>query len=194
VQVGEHEISLAPPWKRLALRDAIHDASGVDIFEDTSEALRAKLESAGVDTSKDKSHAQLVDHALSHWVEPFLIQPTFLTDYPVELSPLAKKRPDDPRIVERYEGFIAGMELCNAFSELNDPDDQLDRFQQQKAAAEAGDETAEQLDEDYIVALEYGLPPTAGLGIGIDRLTMLLTGQPSIRDVVLFPARRVPKR
>ena len=143
-----------------------------------------------MDTSHDKTWAQLVDHMLSHYVEPTLIAPTFLTDYPVELSPLARRKPGADGLVERFEAFCGGMEISNGFSELNDPDDQRARFEEQAAAGRAGDEEAHPVDEDYLTALEYGLPPTGGVGLGIDRLAMLLTGQDTIREVVLFPAMR----
>ncbi|MBC7461173.1 MAG: lysine--tRNA ligase, partial [Thermoleophilia bacterium] len=131
---------------------------------------------------------------LTKFVEPFLVQPTFLTDYPTELSPFAREHPEGSGTTQRFEGFVAGMEICNAFSELNDPAIQLERFLSQGAARAAGDDEAEQLDEDYITALEYGMPPTGGIGFGIDRLVMLLTGKASIRDVILFPARRTPAK
>jgi len=150
-----------------------------------ADELRKLLEERGVDTSQDRSWAQLVDHALSHFVEPELVQPTILHDYPVELSPFARATDDDPSIVERFEYFVGGMELGNAFSELNDPDEQAARFAQQ--TAEIGGEPG---DPDYVEALRYGMPPTGGLGLGIDRLTMVLTGRESIRDAILFPALR----
>jgi len=132
-----------------------------------------------------------VDSLLKNYVRPRLIQPTFLIDYPLEISPLAKKKPDDPGTVERFQGFIGGMEVCNAFTELNDPIDQKERFLAQVRAFEAGDEEAHQMDEDFIRALSYGMPPTGGWGMGVDRLVMLFTNQPSIRDVILFPHLRV---
>ena len=147
--------------------------------------LRSRLDDRGVDTSHDRSWSQLVDHALSHFVEPALIEPTILHDYPVELSPFARTTDDDPAIVERFEYFVGGTELGNAFSELNDPAEQAARFEQQ--AAEAGGEPG---DPDYVEALAYGMPPTGGVGLGIDRLTMVLAGRDNIRDVVLFPALR----
>jgi lysyl-tRNA synthetase class 2 len=148
------------------------------------------MEGQGVDASHDRTWAQAVDHLLSHYVEPSLRRPTFLVDYPVELSTFAKRRADDPSLVERFEVFCAGMELGNGFTELNDPADQRARFEAARAARAAGDEHAQPMDEDFLLALEYGMPPTGGVGIGIDRLAMLLTGRRSIREVVLFPALR----
>jgi len=147
--------------------------------------LRAKLNAAGVDTSGDRTWAQLADHAYSHFVEPTLIEATILHDYPIELSPFARLTDDDPTIVERFEFFVGGMELGNAFTEINDPDEQAERFAQQ-----AADTAGQQGDPDYVEALAYGMPPTGGLGLGIDRLAMVLTGSDTIRDVVLFPALR----
>jgi len=148
---------------------------------------------AALDPGDAPTWGQLVDHLFSEHVEPKLVQPTFLVDYPVELSPLAKRSPDDPRLVERFELFAAGMELANAFSELNDPDDQRARFEEQRRARSAGDEEAHPLDEDFLAALEHGMPPTGGLGVGIDRLVMLLAGAAHLREVLLFPYMR-PER
>ena len=147
--------------------------------------LRRRLEDKGIDTQADKSWAQLVDHALSHLVEPNLIQPAILHDYPVELSPFARATDEDPSITERFEYFVGGMELGNAFTEINEPDEQAARF-----AAQAGEVGGEQGDPDYVEALSYGMPPTGGIGLGIDRLTMVLTGRETIRDVQLFPTLR----
>jgi lysyl-tRNA synthetase, class II len=177
-----HDIDLAAPWKRLKLVDAL-EADGLWTRDEAE--LRRRLEERDVDTSADRSWAQLVDHALSSFVEPALIEPTILHDYPVELSPFARSTDDDPSIVERFEYFVGGMELGNAFSEINDADDQVARFAQQ--ATEAGGEPG---DPDYVEALAYGMPPTGGLGLGIDRLAMVLTGRDTIRDVTLFPALR----
>ncbi|MDX6490606.1 MAG: lysyl-tRNA synthetase, class [Gaiellaceae bacterium] len=177
-----HEIDLKAPWRRLKLVDALEERG---LWTRDEAELRSRLEERGVDTSHDKSWAQLVDHALSHFIEPELIQPTILHDYPVELSPFARATDDDPSIVERFEYFVGGMELGNAFSELNDPDEQAARFAQQ--AAEVGGEPG---DPDYVEALSYGMPPTGGLGLGIDRLAMVLNGRDAIRDVILFPALR----
>ena len=177
-----HEIDLKAPWRRLKLLDALE---GHGLWTRDEAELRSRLEERGVDTKQDKSWAQLVDHALSHFVEPELIQPTILHDYPVELSPFARATDQDPSIVERFEYFVGGMELGNAFSELNDADEQAARFAQQ--AAEVGGEPG---DPDYVEALSYGMPPTGGLGLGIDRLAMVLTGREAIRDAILFPALR----
>jgi lysyl-tRNA synthetase class 2 len=177
-----HEVDLAPPWRRLKLLDAL-EAEGLWTRDEAE--LRRRLEERGIDTSADKSWAQLVDHALSSFVEPSLIEPTILHDYPLELSPFARPTEDDPSIVERFEYFVGGMELGNAFTEINDPDEQAARFEQQ--SAEAGGEPG---DPDYVEALSYGMPPTGGLGLGIDRLAMVLTGRETIRDVILFPALR----
>jgi lysyl-tRNA synthetase class 2 len=177
-----HEIDLKAPWRRLKLVDAL-EACGLWTRDEVE--LRGRLDERGVDTSQDRDWAQLVDHALSHFVEPELIEPTILHDYPLELSPFARATDDDPSIVERFEYFVGGMELGNAFTELNDPDEQAARFAQQAAAA--GGEPG---DPDYVEALAYGMPPTGGLGLGIDRLAMVLTGRETIRDVILFPALR----
>ena len=177
-----HEIDLKAPWARVKFVDALEERG---LWTRDEAELRALLDERGVDTKQDKSWAQLVDHAHSHFVEPELIQPTILYDYPVELSPFARATDDDPSIVERFEYFVGGMELGNAFSELNDPDEQAARFAQQ--AAEVGGEPG---DPDYVEALAYGMPPTGGLGLGIDRLAMVLTGREAIRDAILFPALR----
>src|SRR5512133_339742 len=177
-----HEVDLKAPWRRLKLLDSLEERG---LWTRDPDELRRLLDERGVDTSQDRSWAELVDHALSHFVEPELIQPTILHDYPVELSPFARAPDDDPSIVERFEYFVGGMELGNAFTELNDPDEQAERFAQQ--AAEAGGVPG---DPDYVEALAYGMPPTGGLGLGIDRLTMVLTGRETIRDAILFPALR----
>jgi lysyl-tRNA synthetase, class II len=181
------EIELAPPWRRLKLVDALVEQEAWS--EDEGE-LRALLDARGVETGADRTWAQLVDHALSNLVEPTLVQPTFLVDYPVELSPFARTTDDAPDLVERFEYFIAGMELGNAFSEINDAEEQAERFRLQQSQRAAGDETAEEGDPDYVEALSYGMPPTGGIGLGIDRLAMLFTGRETIRDVMLFPALR----
>jgi lysyl-tRNA synthetase, class II len=181
------EIELAPPWQRVRFADAL-DAAGV--WSRDSDELRAKLDAAEVDTGADKTWAQLVDHAYSHFVEPSLIHPTFVVDWPIELSPFARTTDDDPQLVERFEAVVNGMEFANAFSELNDSAEQDARFAMQAREREAGDGTAEEGDPDYVEALAYGMPPTGGCGIGMDRLAMVLTGRDTIRDVILFPALR----
>ncbi len=187
----EHTIDLSPPWPRIRLRDAIRDACGIDypaIME--TEELRRRAREAGADVASDAVRPRIIDELLKTFVRPWLIQPTFLIDYPVELSPLAKRSPDDPSVVERFQPFIAGMELGNAYTELNDPLDQLARFEEQGQQRAQGDADAMPVDEDFVNALMQGMPPTGGLGVGIDRLVMLFTNQPSIRDVILFPALR----
>jgi len=171
-----HEIDFGPPWKRLSLVEALEDEG---VWTRDADDLRKRLREREIDTGADDTWAQLVDHALSHLVEPKLIEPTILHDYPVELSPLARRKEGEEGIVERFEYFAGGMELGNAYSELNDAEEQAARF------AEMGAE-----DPDYVEALSYGMPPTAGLGLGIDRLSMLLTGRETIRDVILFPTLR----
>jgi lysyl-tRNA synthetase, class II len=180
------------PWHRETLGSAIQSRAGVDIYAHRDvDALRAEMVARGLDPAEhEKTWARLVDHLLSKYVEPKLIEPTFLFDYPVELSPLAKLHRSEPGIVERFEAFAGGMEFANGYSELNDPDDQRARFEGQRADAAAGDEEAMPYDEAYVRALEHGMPPTGGIGIGIDRLVMLLTGKDTIREVVLFPAMR----
>jgi lysyl-tRNA synthetase class 2 len=186
-----HDIDLSPPWRRLPLRQAILDATGIDYTAyPTAEGLFAAIRAIGGQVEPKATRGKLIDALLSNYVEPKLIQPTFLIDYPLEVSPLAKMKPGDPDTVERFEGFVGGMELCNAFSELNDPEDQEARFIAMGRAAAAGDEEAHPMDEDFLRALRYGMPPTGGFGMGIDRLTMLLTNQASIRDVILFPHLR----
>ncbi len=186
-----NEIDLTPPWKRMNLFDAIRTHAGVD-FEPISdeEEARKLAKSAGVDASGIVGYGKIVDEVLKTKVVPHLIQPTFLIEYPVELSPLAKRDPENPRFTHRFQPFMGGLETGNAFSELNDPIDQRQRFEAQLAQKARGDEEAHEMDDDFLTALEYGLPPTGGLGIGIDRLVMLFTDSPSIRDVVLFPTRK----
>jgi lysyl-tRNA synthetase, class II len=182
VTYREHELDLARPWRRVKLVDALEEHG---LWTRDADELRARLEEREIDTKADRTWAQLVDHALTSFVEPALIEPSILHDYPIELSPFARATDDDPTLVERFEFFVGGTELGNAFSELNDPDEQAERFGQQ--ASEVG---GEQDDPDYVEALAYGMPPTGGLGVGIDRLTMVLTGRDTIRDVILFPALR----
>jgi lysyl-tRNA synthetase class 2 len=185
------EIDLRPPWRRIPLRQAILDATGLDYeaYPD-AETLAGAMRAIGHEPDPRSNWGKLVDSLMAKHVEPYLIQPTFLTDYPRDVSPLAKMSPEDPRQVERFEGFMAGMEVCNAFSELNDPIDQLQRFVDENYRARHGDEDAHPIDEDYIEALSYGMPPTGGFGMGIDRLTMLFTDRDTIREVLLFPHLR----
>jgi lysyl-tRNA synthetase class 2 len=188
---GEHTIDLTPPWRRVTMHDALVEHAGID-FEEyrTRETLLAELQRRGLEVEAGSSWAKLLDDAVSHYVEPKLVQPTFLLDYPKEISPLAKIKAGTPDLVERFEVFMAGFEIGNAYSELNDPIDQRERFEVQRTLAAAGLEEVETLDEDFLTALEHGMPPTGGLGIGIDRLVMILTGQTSIREVILFPQLR----
>jgi lysyl-tRNA synthetase class 2 len=182
------EIDLAPPWRRLTLRDAILERTGIDIREHpTRDALAAAMDSEAGPT---ESWGKLVDGLLSKEVEPTLIQPTYVTDYPVEMSPFAKRHRSEEGLTERWEAYVGGFEISNAFTELNDPDEQRRRFTVQAEELRRGDEEAQPFDEDYVQALEYGMPPTAGVGLGIDRLVMLLTGAQSLREVILFPAMR----
>jgi lysyl-tRNA synthetase class 2 len=187
------EVDLEPPWPRVTLRDAILDATGIDILADRHrDALVATIErSDRVDLpTADRSWPQLVDDLLSKFVEPQIVRPQFIIDYPVELSPFAKAHRSEPGLVERFEAFCLGMEFANAFTELNDPDEQRARFEAQARHAAEGDEEAQPFDEAFLTALEHGMPPTGGVGVGIDRLVMVMTGQRSIREVVLFPAMR----
>jgi lysyl-tRNA synthetase class 2 len=181
-------VDLGLRWQRLYLREAVRQYCDIDFEEHPDAAsLKKRMIELGMDVDPAKGKGRLIEDLLSTYVEPHLTQPTFLVDYPVEMSPLAKRKPGDDQLVERFEGFVDGMEVANAFTELNDPLEQRERFEQQRKERAGGDEEAEIGDEDFLRALEYGMPPTGGLGIGIDRLVMLLTGQQSIREVILFP-------
>ncbi|MBI1933487.1 MAG: lysine--tRNA ligase [Ignavibacteriales bacterium] len=193
INIEGNEIDFKPPWKRISMVDEIKKETNIDVLEIAKEDLAKEVKKRGIKLTGGESKGKLIDELFSAVVEPRLIQPTFVMDYPVELSPLAKKHRTREGLVERFEGYVLGREICNAFSELNDPIDQKERFEEQVRFIEEGDEEAHQIDEDYVRALEYGMPPTAGLGVGIDRLTMLLTNQPSIRDVILFPQMRPEK-
>jgi lysyl-tRNA synthetase class 2 len=184
------EIDLSPPWRRLSMLDSIKEYAGIDIRGMDEETLRKTLRKMEVDENPSMGYGKLVDELFGEKVEPKLIQPTFITDYPVEMSPLAKRHRSEPGLVERFEPIVGGKEIGNAFSELNDPVDQRERFMEQMKLREKGDDEAQIIDEDFLRALEYGMPPTAGLGIGVDRLTMLLTDRVSIRDVIFFPHMR----
>jgi len=190
VPYGEQTIDLSPPWPRIPMLKAMEEA-GVpsDALRDEQKA-RAWAKENNIKVKPGASFGKVLDEIFSDRVEPSLIQPTFITEYPVELSPLAKRKPGEPELVERFELFIAGREIANAFSELNDPMDQFGRFEAQEREREAGDEESQQMDRDFVRALEYGMPPAAGEGIGIDRLVMLLTNNHSIRDVIIFPHLR----
>ena len=188
---GEGAIELGGEWRRITMRDAVRDATGVDILATPDlAALRGALSSRGIEPEDAPTWALLVDEVFSAKVEPQLVQPTFVTHHPTELSPLAKRSPEDPRVVERFELFVAGMEIANAFSELNDPDDQRVRFEEQRRLSAAGDAEAHPLDEDFLAALEHGMPPTGGLGVGVDRLVRVLADVPNLREVILFPQLR----
>lgn len=187
---GEHEISFAAPFQRIRMVDSLSDALGVKVDDLTQADLRKKAEDMGIADLDGAGRGKLIDKLFGEMVEPGLIEPTFVLDHPKELSPLAKPKRGEPELTERFELYIAGMEIFNAFSELNDPLDQRDRFEAQAGLRAAGDDEAQQVDEDYLRALEYGLPPTGGVGMGVDRLVMILTDQPSIRDVILFPMLR----
>ena len=191
IKFGDSTISFKPPWQRLYLREEIRKYSGIDFTEfPDADSLRAEMLKLKIEADPQKDRGRLIDELISTFVEPNLIQPTFLLDYPVEMSPLAKTKPEDERLVERFEAFAGGMEIANAFTELNDPVEQRQRFLNQKKEHHAENEEIESIDEDFLLALEYGMPPTGGLGVGIDRLVMLLTGQQSIREVILFPQLR----
>lgn len=187
------EINFKSPWNRISMVDEIKKYTGLNILECTKEEIISELQKHSNEFSTKESKGKLIDELFEATVQRNIIQPTFVIDYPIEISPLAKKHRTKKGLVERFEGFVLGREICNAFSELNDPIDQRERFMGQSKMREEGDEEAHQVDDDFLRAMEYGMPPTAGLGIGIDRLVMLLTQQPTIRDVILFPQMRAEK-
>ena len=187
VEVGEHTIDFKRPWKRYTMFEAIQAFTGIDISDMGEEDLKKVCKKFHIEVDASMARGKLIDEIFGETVEPNLIQPTFITDYPVEMSPLAKRHRDKEGIVERFEAICNGKEICNSFSELNDPIDQRERFQSQLELGKRGDEEAMVLDEDFLRALEYGMPPTAGLGIGMDRLAMIMTNAPSIQDVIFFP-------
>jgi len=191
---GEVELNFAGPFERLSIVEAIEKHTGVNVESASEEELLAKCAEWGIETDKSMGKAKLIDEIFGEKVEEHLIQPTFIIDYPVEMSPLTKKHRSKPGLVERFELFVNGKEVANAYSELNDPIDQRERFEEQLKLAERGDEEAMAMDEDFIRALEYGMPPTAGIGIGIDRLTMMLTNNVSIQEVLFFPQMRPEKK
>jgi lysyl-tRNA synthetase class 2 len=191
IKYGENTINLTPPWRRATLRDAIKEHSGIDFVKyPTADGLREKMRSIIKDVDTQKNWARLVDELLKTFVRPKLIPPTFIYDYPVSMSPLAKNKVGEERVAERFQPYVGGLEIGNAYSELNDPVLQRERFIEQMQERHGTDEEKWTIDDDYITALEYGMPPTGGLGIGIDRLVMLLTNQPTIREVILFPQLR----
>jgi lysyl-tRNA synthetase class 2 len=186
-----HELSFEIPWPRLELRQGLINTSGIDIASyPTAKSLEAEMKKRGIETKPGETRGKLIDLLLSDFLEPTLIQPTFLYDYPRDLSPLAKSKPGDPLTVERFEGYVAGFELCNAFTELNDPLDQEKRFLEMGRDYKADDEERHPMDEDYLRAMRYGMPPSGGFGMGVDRLIMLMTDHPNIREVILFPHLR----
>ncbi len=191
VKYGEHELDFTPPWRRLEMRKGLLDVTGVDIYaHPDSDSLAAALRAKGLHPPDGVTRGKLVDWMLSEKLEPTLIQPTFLYDYPRDISPLAKSRPGDPLTVERFEVYAAGFELCNAFTELNDPLDQEARFLEMGRDYQADDEERHPMDEDYLRAMRYGMPPNGGFGMGVDRFVMLLTDKHNIREILLFPALR----
>ena len=190
IEYDGHTVNLARPWRRVAFFEAIENFAGFDARSADTEELRRRVREAGRGDAEGVGRTKLLDIIFAEWVEPEFVNPTIVFDYPIEMSPLAKPKRGDPELAERFEVIVAGTELVNAFSELNDPIDQWERFAEQSAARAAGDEEAQELDEDYVRALEYGLPPTGGLGLGIDRLVMLLTDRPTIREVILYPIMR----
>lgn len=194
VQVGENMINFQRPWKRYTMYEAIQHFTGIDISAMDEATMAETAKGLGIKVDSTMGRAKLIDEIFGETCEPKLIQPTFITDYPVEMSPLAKKHRDKPGMVERFEAICNGKEICNAFSELNDPIDQRTRFEEQLELGKRGDDEAMVLDEDFLRALEYGMPPTAGLGIGIDRLSMIMTNSPSIQDVLFFPQMRPEKK
>ncbi len=191
VKFGDNVINFKPPWQRLSLRDAVREYSGIDFAKyPTADGLREKMRSLNIEVDPAKNWAKLVDELLKTFVKPRLMQPTLLLDYPVSMSPLAKKKPGEERVAERFQALAGGLEIANAYTELNDPVEQRARFTEQLQERQGANEERWTIDEDYLLALEHGMPPTGGLGVGIDRLVMLLTNQPSIREVILFPQLR----
>lgn len=194
VKVGQNEIDFKRPWKRYTMFEAIQEFTGIDISEMNEKELAETAKKLDVEIDETMGKGKLIDEIFGEKCESKLIQPTFITDYPIEMSPLAKKHRNKDGLVERFEAICNGKEICNAYSELNDPIDQRERFEQQLILGKRGDEEAMVLDEDFLKAIEYGMPPTAGLGIGIDRLTMIMTNSPSIQDVLFFPQMRPEKK
>lgn len=194
VRVGEHDINFQRPWKRYTMFEAIEHYTGIDISEMDEDALRATCKKLGIPVDESMGKGKLIDEMFGETCEAKLIQPTFITDYPLEMSPLAKKHRSKPGLVERFEAICNGKEILNSFSELNDPVDQRERFEEQLELGKRGDDEAMMLDEDFLRALEFGMPPTAGLGVGIDRLSMIMTNSASIQDVLFFPQMKPEKK
>jgi len=192
-EIEGNKIDFKAPWRRVSMVEELRKHTGINVLEASIDDLKNEVKKRSVDLSGGESKGKLIDLLFEVTVEASLIQPIFVTDYPLDLSPLAKKHRKEEGLVERFEGYVLGREICNAFSELNDPIDQKERFVSQSKMIEEGDDEAHQIDEDFVRAIEYGMPPTAGLGVGIDRIVMLLTNQPSIRDVILFPQMRSEK-
>jgi lysyl-tRNA synthetase class 2 len=191
VKFGKDTVNLKPPWKRITLRDAVKEYSGIDFVRyPTADGLRERMRSLDIEVDPQKNWAKLVDELIKTFVRPRLIQPTIIFDYPVSMSPLAKKKSGEERVAERFQAIAGGLEIANAYTELNDPVEQRERFEEQLQERQGDDEERWTIDEDYLLALEYGMPPAGGLGVGIDRLVMVLTNQPSIREVILFPQLR----
>jgi lysyl-tRNA synthetase class 2 len=190
VQVGDHEIDFKRPWPRIPMYEAIENETDHDLSDKSEDEIRAIAKELHVDVDDKMGKGKLIDEIFGEFVEPKLIQPTFITDYPIEMSPLAKKHRTKEGLVERFEAICNGKEIANAFTELNDPVDQRERFEEQARLRAGGDDEAMTVDEDFLRAIEYGMPPTAGIGIGIDRLAMIMTNSDSIRDVLFFPQMR----
>ena len=190
ITVGENNIDFTGPYRRLPMLDAIKEYTGIDVSGMNEDQLRQVCKDLHIETDPSMGIGKLIDEIFGEYCEKHLIQPTFITDYPVETSPLTKRHRENPNLTERFELFVNGKELCNAYSELNDPIDQLERFKEQVKLKDKGDDEAMFIDMDFVRALEYGMPPTSGMGIGIDRLTMLMTNSASIQDVLLFPQMR----
>jgi lysyl-tRNA synthetase class 2 len=193
VMVGEHEIDFKRPWPRIPMFEAIKKETGKDLYGKDLTELQDIAEGLHIELEEGAGKGKIIDEIFGEYVEPKLIQPTFITDYPIEMSPLAKKHREKEGLVERFECICNGKEIANAFSELNDPVDQRERFEEQARLRAGGDEEAMTIDDDFLQALEYGMPPTAGLGVGIDRLAMIMTNSASIRDVLFFPQMKPEK-
>ena len=194
VKVGDNVISFKAPFRRVTMIDAIRENTGIDISGMNEDQLREVCSKLGVETEPSMGKGKLIDEIFGETSEGKYIQPTFIIDYPIEMSPLTKKHRDNPELTERFELMVNGKELCNAYSELNDPIDQYERFVEQMRLADKGDDEAMIIDKDFVRALEYGMPPTSGMGMGIDRLAMIMTGNPTIQEVLFFPQMRPEKK